>query len=99
MDITFDPKKREWTLAERGLDFAEAEEVFAGETADSVDHRHDYGEIRMITAGFLRGRMLIVVWTPRGDHRHVFSMRKANEREQQFYGKKIQEARQRHEEG
>jgi uncharacterized DUF497 family protein len=43
----------------------------------------------MITAGFLRGRMLIVVWTPRGDHRHVFSMRKANEREQQFYGKKI----------
>jgi uncharacterized DUF497 family protein len=31
MDITFDPKKPEWTLAERGLDFAEAEEVFAGE--------------------------------------------------------------------
>jgi uncharacterized DUF497 family protein len=93
--ITFDPKKRASTLAERGLDFAEADEVFAGETYDRIDDRRDYGESRMITAGYLRGRMMIVVWTPRGEHRHVISMRKANDREQAYYGRKIQQDRQR----
>ena len=32
MAITFDPAKRDETLAERGLDFADAEQVFAGLT-------------------------------------------------------------------
>jgi uncharacterized DUF497 family protein len=30
MAISYDPAKRDETLAERGLDFADAEEVFAG---------------------------------------------------------------------
>jgi uncharacterized DUF497 family protein len=33
----------------------------------------------------LHGRMVIVVWTPRGEDRHVMSMRKANDREQAKY--------------
>ena len=93
MRITFDPKKREWTLRTRGLDFAEAAEIFAGPTADDIDDRHDYGEVRIITAGYLRGRMVIVVWTPRGDDRHVMSMRKANDSEQNFYQGQIPEDR------
>jgi uncharacterized DUF497 family protein len=32
--ITFDADKRDWTLAKRGLDFADAAEVFAGVTLD-----------------------------------------------------------------
>jgi uncharacterized DUF497 family protein len=99
MDITFDPAKRDWTLRVRGLDFAEAADVFAGPTADAADGRRDYGEVRMITAGLLRGRMVIVVWTPRGNGRHVISMRKANDREQAQYEGKISQSRQRHEEG
>jgi uncharacterized DUF497 family protein len=35
----------------------------------------------MITAGHLRGRLVIIVWTQRGEVRHMISMRKANERE------------------
>jgi uncharacterized DUF497 family protein len=85
MRITFDPNKRAWTLRERGLDFAEADEIFAGATADDIDLRKDYGETRIITAGYLRGRMMIVVWTARGDDRHIISLRKANDREQKFY--------------
>jgi uncharacterized DUF497 family protein len=30
----------------------------------------------------LHGRMVVVGYAPRGDERHIFSMRKANEREQ-----------------
>jgi uncharacterized DUF497 family protein len=96
--ITFDPAKRERTLRERGLDFAEAALVFDGSTIDDPDERRDYGELRMITVGHLRGRMVVVGWTPRGEARHVFSMRKANEREKNFYSQEFEAHRQRHEE-
>nr|WP_295469009.1 BrnT family toxin [Mesorhizobium sp.] len=82
MRISFDPAKRAKTLVERGLDFARADEVFRGRTYDRIDDRIDYGEERVITAGHLDGRMVVLVWTARGDARHVISMRKANEREQ-----------------
>jgi uncharacterized DUF497 family protein len=92
MKITFDPVKRAATLQDRGLDFADAAEVFAGKTLDFPDERHDYGELRMITAGTLRGRMVIVVWTPRGDARHVISMRKANGKEKKRFGQRLEES-------
>jgi uncharacterized DUF497 family protein len=82
MRITFDSVKRERTLTERGLDFADAEFVFAGVTLEVEDTRKDYGEPRIICYGRLEGRMVVVGYTPRGVDRHVFSMRKANEREQ-----------------
>ena len=82
MRITFDPAKRDKTLQERGLDFADAEIVFAGVTLEIEDKRYDYGESRFICYGLLLGRMVVVGYTPRGADRHVFSMRKANEREQ-----------------
>ena len=53
MAITFDPAKRDETLAKRGLDFEDAEIVFAGVTLDVEDTRKDYGESRMICFGFL----------------------------------------------
>jgi uncharacterized DUF497 family protein len=81
MGITFDPAKRARTLAERGLDFADAAEVFAGTTAEAEDAREDYGETRIICFGLLRGRLVQVVYTPRGADRHIISMRKANDRE------------------
>jgi len=82
MRITFDPAKRKQTLAERGLDFADAALVFEGVTLDIEDIRRNYDETRIICYGRLKGRMVVVGYTPRGASRHVFSMRKANEREQ-----------------
>ncbi|MCX7171749.1 MAG: BrnT family toxin [Proteobacteria bacterium] len=82
MRITFDPAKREKTLAERGLDFADATLVFAGVTVEIEDTRKNYDETRIICYGLLEGRMVVVGYTPRGADRHIFSMRKANDREQ-----------------
>ena len=87
MEIVFDPAKRENTLLERGLDFIDARDVFAGHTYEWIDERFDYGETRNVVVGRLRGRMVIVIWTPAGSARRVISMRKANEREQARYGK------------
>lgn len=82
MAITFDPTKRQKALTERRIDFNDAEVVFAGPTYTFEDTRKDYGEVRNITIGLFFGRMVVVGWTPRGPDRRVFSMRKANVREQ-----------------
>ena len=82
MAITYDPSKRDTTLATRGLDFEDAEAVFGGTYFETEDVRSDYGERRVICFGMLRDRMVVVGYTPRGADRHVFSMRKANDREQ-----------------
>jgi uncharacterized DUF497 family protein len=87
--ISYDPQKRARTLAERGLDFDDAVRLFAGATVDFVDDRYDYGETRWLSFGHLGQRMVAVVWTRRGDTRHVISMRKANGREQEKYGRQL----------
>jgi uncharacterized DUF497 family protein len=91
MKITCDPVKRAITLAKRGLDFEDAAEFFHDDTLDFPDNRRDYGEPRILTVGHLRGRMMIVIWTPRGTARHVISMRKANAREKARFGKRFEE--------
>ena len=81
MKIIFDPAKRDKTIIEKGLDFARAGDVFAGVTVTMEDNRQDYRETRCITVGYLGNRIVVIVWTPRGDARRIISMRKVNERE------------------
>jgi uncharacterized DUF497 family protein len=80
--ISYDPTKRNKTLDERGLDFEDAVTVFEGLTVEVEDTRKNYGERRVLCYGLLAGRLVVVGYTPRGSVRHVFSMRKANDREQ-----------------
>jgi uncharacterized DUF497 family protein len=85
MRITWDETKRRKTLKERGLDFADAEQVFAGRAMTLPDDRRRHGESRFITAGRLRGRFVVVVWTPRGGGRRVISMRYGHADEETYY--------------
>lgn len=89
MRIEYDPDKRALTLAERGLDMADAGLVFHGPTLTVEDDRENYGERRYITIGWLRSRMVVIVWTPRDVARRIISMRKANDREQALYGPRL----------
>lgn len=91
MEVTYDPEKRARTLADpnRQLDFEDAVQVFAGPTIDIVDDRQNYGEVRWLTYGLLNGRMVALVWTPRGEARHIISMRKTNDREKKAYEEQL----------
>jgi uncharacterized DUF497 family protein len=51
--FTWDEPKRQANLAKHGLDFADAEKVFAGPMVLFEDNRADYGEQRMIGVGLL----------------------------------------------
>lgn len=87
MKIIFDEDKRATTLLERGLDFADADQVFAGPTVTVEDSRRDYGETRWITMGLLGQRAVVLVWTPRDGHsRRVISMRHAHDDEVERFG-------------
>jgi uncharacterized DUF497 family protein len=83
--ISYDPGKRAITLTERRLDFKDAPKVFAGPALTLPDERQDYGEIRYQTYGVLDDRLIMLVWTQRGDTRHIISMRKCNAREKALF--------------
>jgi uncharacterized DUF497 family protein len=85
MRITYDPQKRLKTLEERGLDFEDAPEVFAGFHFTMPDLRRDYGEVREISVGVLKGKVVVIVWTKRDDSRRIISMRRADEDERERY--------------
>ena len=88
-EIEYDPVKRRLTLEHRGLDMARADEVLEGPTMTVEDARRNYGERRFLTVGFLDGRMVMLVWTPRGDRRRIISMRKTNDRETPYYSRRL----------
>ena len=87
--IEFDESKRALVLAHRSLDMADAHKIFEGKTLTISDDRMDYGEDRFITIGYFDKRMVVLVWTRRGNVRRIISLRKANDREQTLYEKRL----------
>jgi hypothetical protein len=83
--IEFDDAKREWTLRERGLDFARAGDIFEQFILTKEDKREDYGERRFLTYGILDDQIVACVWTLRGDARRMISLRKADRYEREIY--------------
>ena len=69
MNLTWDEPKRQAALADRGIDFADAQQVFARCLYEFEDIRHDYGECRMICIGFLADRLMVVGYVQRGESR------------------------------
>ncbi len=92
MLVTFDPLERARPIADRGLDFADAKVVFAGPRLRIEDQRRDHGETRWICFGRLNGRMVVIGDVERAGWRHVFSMRKADDREQRRFADRCREA-------
>jgi uncharacterized protein len=85
MRVTWAEAKRLKTRKERGLDFARATEIFADLHVTRLTHGGGSGETRFITAGFLDDRRVVMVWTPRGDARHIMPMRYAHAKEQRLW--------------
>jgi hypothetical protein len=82
---TWDERKRRGNLRRHGLDFAEADAIWEGFTITREDVRMDYGERRWVTFGRLRGQVVVLVHTERGDDDHYISFRKAEPYEARYY--------------
>lgn len=86
MKIEWDNAKRDRTLKERGLDFAEVALIDWDNALTLEDSRQSYPETRFITYAPIRNRMCVVAWCYRNDALRVISLRKANAREERKYG-------------
>ena len=78
--------KRELNLRNHGYDFADIGVVFDGRfVVTRQDRRFDYGEDRYNMLAELRGRVVNVTFTPRGDRMHLISVRPASREERSLY--------------
>lgn len=81
----WDEAKREWTLADRGLDFADARPLFDGRPVVEFPAKTPT-EARTLTVGQLGdGKFYTVVWTWRGPARRIISFRRARDEEERRY--------------
>ena len=85
MRFTWHEPKRQSTLERRGLDFADAELVFAGAIFTFEDDRVNYSEQRWVTLGLLRGKVVVIVHAETEDEIHLISIREADKNEQLLF--------------
>jgi len=85
MELEWDEAKRQDTLRERQLDFADVALIDQASLVSEEDTRHDYGEVRFSSFAYLNGRLINFCWTRRASRIRIFSMRKANDRERKAY--------------
>jgi uncharacterized protein len=85
LDYQFNATKNAQNLSKHGIDFADAIAIFDGPVLETVDKRRDYGEERITVIGIAEGIELFVVYTMRGQNRHLISARRANKREREKY--------------
>ena len=85
MSFEWDPNKANANFNKHGIDFADAVTVFDDLTAITIDDP-DYDEERFITIGMdAYGRILVVVYTWRGNNIRIISARKATKSEHKHY--------------
>jgi uncharacterized DUF497 family protein len=89
MVIRWDETKRRANSRKHGVDFADAEQVFAGITFTFEDNRFNYAEQRFITLGLLNGTVVVIAHTETAREIRVISMRKATKHEQTIYFENI----------
>ena len=90
MRFSWDPKKNEANLTERGFDFGFASLIFEGPTLERLDDRRVYGDRRVLAIGLAQGVHLTVAYTDRGVpdqeiKRRIISARRSNRRERKAY--------------
>lgn len=87
VDIEFDPDKARANLQKHKVSFAHAEQALRDPTAVTIEDPDAEGEQRFVTLGMdALGRVLVVIYTPRGDRLRLISARKASRGEMEQYG-------------
>ena len=90
MDVIWDPAKAEANLQKHGVRFSDAEAVLFDPLALSMEDEDAEGEDRFIAMGQdAVGRILVVVYTYRGNAIRLISARPATRKEINDYEKGI----------
>jgi uncharacterized protein len=85
MEFEWDEDKRLANIKNHGIDFIDISEVFDGDIVTIEDDRYSYGEQHFVTFGLLKGSVVAVVNTDRGEFIRIISVRKATKNESRTY--------------
>jgi len=85
MLFEWDEAKSRRTLSERGFGFDYGARIFLGPRLEKQDTRRHYGEVRMQAIGQVGDDVLFVVYTDRGNARHIISARLASRKERRSW--------------
>lgn len=86
MRISFDPNKAMANYRKHGIRFSDAEIVLFDPMALTREDRASEGEQRLVSVGADgMGRLLVVVFTCRGEEIRLISARKATMKERECY--------------
>ena len=86
MNFEWDEAKAASNFAKHGVPFEFARDVFKDPFAiERTDNRRDYGEERYVLLGIISNRMIVVVYTMRGDVIRIISARGAEPWEKRLY--------------
>lgn len=84
--ITWDEAKRRENTRKHKIDLADLEPAFDLPMVTVEDDRAPYGELRLQSLAMWRGRIVFLVWTPRGDDTaHLISCRYADRTQTEAY--------------
>ena len=87
----WDHHKNRANIRRHGIDFESVAEMFRYPMLVMPDKRTDYGEERMISLGWIREHVGVVVYTEQeGDVIRIISARKATREESRTYAKTFQ---------
>ncbi len=90
MDITWDPVKAHSNIGKHGVAFSDAEPVLFDPYGITTEDDLSESEQRFITIGIdALGRILVVVYTYRGESIRLISARPATKQEQKDYETRI----------
>lgn len=90
MEFEWDEEKRRRNILKHRIDFADTCEIFGQRFLEFLDHRRDYGEDRWKAVGLMKGRLVTVVYTERGDVIRIISARRASSHEKAQYHRQVQ---------
>ena len=82
----WDENKRRSNVLKHGIDFADAKDVFYDPAAYTSISPHSNRERRYLTVGSMKGVLIAVIFTPRGQAIRIISARAARRIERQTYG-------------
>ena len=85
MELSYDPKKNQRNITERGLSFETARDFDFTGALVAEDTRRDYPERRFVALGYVGRRLHVLCFTPTAVGIRVISFRKANSREVKHY--------------
>jgi hypothetical protein len=89
MKFEWDEAKRLANIKKHGIDFVDVPPMFDSDVFTIEDQRFEYDEVRYITFGLLKFRVIVVAHTDEDDVIRIISARKATKNEEKHYFQEI----------